>query len=388
MLTVQRYDAATITSYERTPQGGIRARARLTRSGVLEYELPDGTTRLEWRPPDEVFALESYRTLWDAPITVHHPEEGEVDTETYRRDTVGHVCSDVKPEGDYLAGSVVIQDASTVNLVLNGSLKEFSPGYLSLLDPTPGVVPAGMPDAGKSYHVIQRRIRYNHESLLPPGQGRSGPEVAIRLDSRGNQIGPLTPKDKTMELTPEQIQALIGLAAVAPKLTALAAAPAPAAPTPPAAPTLDAPPPAPPAPAAPEHKKDEVVPNPEEVKKNDAKVAAETERRINDSLELRDQARTVLGSEYSFKGKTNEAVMIDVVKHVDSAFELGQRSADYLRGRFESALREAPMLQRMQDEQHLALRGGGSSGEETRNDAKGGVTTVSDNDWLMSKIAS
>ena len=131
-----------------------------------------------------------------------------------------------------------------------------------------------------------------------------------------------------MEFTPEEIAALKALAAAAPKIQAVLAAPAPVAPVPAPAPTLDVAPPAPAAP--PEPKKDEVpVPNPEEEKKNDAKAKADEqariERRVNDSLELRDQARTVLGSDYSFNGKTNESVMVDVVKHVDSAFELGQR---------------------------------------------------------------
>jgi hypothetical protein len=387
MLTVQRYDAATISSYERTPQGGIRARARLTRSGVLDYELPDGTVRREWRPPEEVFALDSYRTLWDVPVTVHHPDEGEVDSGTYRRETVGHVCSDVKPEGEYLAGSVVIQDSGTVSMVLNGSLKEFSPGYLAALDPTPGVVPAGMPDAGKPYDVIQRRIRYNHEALLPPGQGRSGPEVAIRLDSRGNQIGPLTPKEHPMELTPEQLQKLSALAAVSDKLVALAAAPTPAAPPPaPApAPTNDAPPAAPPAaPTAPEKKEDQ-VPNPEE-KKNDAKAKAEadaeTERRVNDSIELREQARTVLGADTVFTGKSNKDIMVDVVKHVDSKFELGNRDETYLRARFDGALVQHRELQSLQ--QHSALRGS-LRNDSTEADPSKPVVHV---DSLQAKISN
>jgi hypothetical protein len=379
MLTVQRYDAATLSveSFARTPQGGIRARARCTRSGVLPYEMPDGSIRLEWRPPEEVFDPASYQTLWDAPITVQHPDSGEVDASTYREETVGHVCSDVVPEGnEFLSGHVVIQDQSTVRMSLGGHLKEFSPGYTAKLDMTPGVVPAGLPDAGKPYHCIQRFIRYNHLAHLAPGQGRSGPEVAIRLDSRGNQIGPLTPKEPPM--TPEQQAALDALTALLPKLQALVAAPAPAAPTPPAAPTLDAPPPAPaPAPAPPEPKKDEAVPTPEE-KKNDAKAkaeaAAENERMVNDSLELRDQARTVLGSEYSFKGQTNQQIMTAVVKHVDSAFELGQRGDEYLRGRYEAALSQHA------DRQHLALR-------TVHNDSADGkpVTHV---DSLQAKISN
>ena len=184
-----------------------------------------------------------------------------------------------------------------------------------------------------------------------------------------------------MELTPEQIQALIGLAAVAPKLVALAGAPAPTAPTPaPApAPTNDAPPAAPPAaPTAPEKKEDQ-VPNPEE-KKTDAKAeAALIEQRVNDSLELREQARSVLGAEAVLTGKSNRDLMVEVVKHVDSKFELGNRDETYLRARFDGALVQHRELQSLQ--QHAALRA-------PRTDAKDNKPSyTSDNDWLMAKIS-
>lgn len=381
-ITVQRYDAVTLAgeSFEATPQGGIRARGRFTRSGVLEYALPDGKVRREWRPPEEVFAPESYRTLCDATITVHHPEEGEVDAGTYRRETVGHVCGDVAPEaGEFLAGTCVIQDESAVRMARNKSLTEFSAGYLSVLDPTPGVVPDGMPDAGAPYDVIQRRIRYNHVAFLPPGTGRAGPEVSIRLDSRGNQIGPLT-KDTKMELTPEELAALKALAALAPKLQALVAAPPVAAAATPVVTTDTTPEPQPVA-VMEEEKEDTDTETDEPEKKTDsskakvkaqapARVATQTqvktdakvftpeeqERMVNDSIELRDQARKVLGDEYNFRGKSNQQVMIDVVRHVDSKFELGKRSSDYLLAKFEDALVQAPLIAQLQQQQHARVR--------------------------------
>lgn len=372
---VQRYDtiALSVDDLQAVSHGiGIRAPGRFTRSGVFDYDLPDGSKRREWRPPEEVFAPESYKTLHDVPITILHPEEGEVDESTFRRETVGHVSADVAPEaGEFLSGTCVIQDASAVRMAQSKSLKEFSAGYLSLPDPTPGIVPAGMPDAGKPYDVIQRRIRYNHVAFLPPGMGRAGSEVSIRLDSRGNQLGPLTPKEKPM--TPEQQAALDALTALLPKLQALVAAPAPAVPQP--APTLDAPPP--PAPPAPAPK-----PEGDPEKKTDSKDAPkgptpeEQERMVNDSIELRDQARQVLGGDYSFKGKSNRDVMVAVVKHVDSAFELGQRSDDYLRGCYDRALSQAA------DREHLRLRT-----PSLRTDSADSED-YDDGDYLAKQIAS
>jgi hypothetical protein len=391
---VQRWDTATLPgkSYETTPQGGIRARGRISRSGVLEYDLPDGSKRREWIPPEELFKPESYKTLFDAPIVVHHPDGGEVNASTYQRLTVGHVSNDVAPEGnEFLAGTEVIQDEDTVRLALGGSLIEQSAGYLCALDMTPGVVPDGYPDAGQPYDCIQRNRKYNHVALLPPGMGRAGPSVSLRLDSKGNQLGPT--QEKKMELTPEELAALRGLLALAPKLQALLAAPAPAPAAPPAAPTVDtAPAPAPPAPTpAPEEKKKDELPNPEE-KKTDSKkeptavkalTPEDQERIVNDSIELRDQARKVLGDQYEFKGKSNKQVMVDVVKHVDSKFDLGSRSEDYLRGRFESALEQAPMIESLQHSQHSLLRD-----PAQRADSKDGAQGFEDdNDFLMSRIS-
>lgn len=358
--TVQRWDAVTLpgSSFERTPQGGIRARARFTRTGVLEYDLPDGSKRREYRPPEEVFAPASIASLNDAPITIHHPDDGEVKPGTYSKLTVGHVRNDVAVEDDrYLAGTVVIQDESAVRMTLNGSLQEFSAGYTSTLDMTPGVSPDG-----ERYDCVQRGITYNHAAFLPPGLGRAGPEVSLRLDSNGHQIEPTTHKDQTMELTPEEIEELRPLIQAVPRLMALVAAPAPA-------PAEMAPPAAAP-PAAPEQMEDAetapaAAPAPapmEEEKKLDSK---ELERIINDAAELRVAAAKVLGDQYSFAGKGSRDVMLDVIRHVDSkAADLSSRSDDYVRGAFDQALTRHAERRTDSLEQHFALRA-------PRNDSAG-----------------
>lgn len=376
MKLVQRWDTAfaSTSSYERTPQGGIRAKGTFSRSGVLEYEQPDGSIIREWIPPEELFRPESYKTLCDAPITVHHPQGGEVQSHTYQRITVGHVSNDVAPEdGEFLSGTAVIQDESTVDLALEGGLSEFSPGYLSALEMTPGVVPDGYPDAGKPYDRVQRNRKYNHMAFLPPGMGRSGPSVSLRLDSLGNQIGP-EKESNHMELTPEEIEQLRNLAAAAPKLIAMAGAPAPA----PAAPPAPAPPPpqSPPVAANTDtadgsneaalvDDREKRMDSSKEKDREDTVAPAkplsreEQERIVNDSIELRDSARRVLGEQYDFRRVTNQQVMVDVVKHVDSKFELGSRSHDYLLGRFESALEQHAEQQKRESEglsDHAFLR--------------------------------
>lgn len=350
---VRRFDSFVVEgkNLQRTPQGGIKAPGRFTRVGILEYDLEDGSTRREWRPPEEVFRPESYSTLEDAPITIHHPEDGEVRADSYSNETVGHVRAGVKPEGDaFLGGLVVIQDEHAVKQALSGGLVEFSAGYVARLDMTAGVVPDGQPDAGKPYDCIQRDIKYNHVALLPPGLGRAGPEVALRLDSKGNQL-PIR-KDSHMELTPEELAALKSLAAIAPKIQELVAPKQPETPVVVATTDTEDKPDeeilaAPPAPQDPEKKADE---DDEEKKREDQ------ERLVNDSIEIRDQARKVLGAEYAFRGKSNRTVMLDVLKRVDSKIDMSKRSDDAVRAAFEVSLARFAEQQAAQSSQHLAIR--------------------------------
>ena len=384
-VMVQRWDTFALSgkNFERTPQGGIRAPAYFSRSGVLEYDLHDGTTRREWIPPEELFRPESYKTLHDAPITVHHPDGGEVQSGTYQRLTVGHVSSDVCPEAnEFLAGTAVVQDEGTVRLALGESLSEFSAGYLSALEMTSGVVPPGYPDAGKPYDCIQRNRKYNHVAFLPPGMGRAGPEVKLRLDSKGNQIGPTTKEDEHMD--PEMLAALQKLIALLPKLEALTAAPAPPAPAaPPAAPTTDTTPaPAAPAPEQPKQDEAPAATTPEE-KKTDAKEQAEAQERIvNDAIELRHQASKVLGSEYDFKGKKNREVMLDVIKHVDSKYKTDGKSDEALRAVFDMAVPRHLKDEADKAQQHGFLR------TNLHTDSVDDPEFVEDDAYLKTKIAS
>lgn len=163
-------------AFQRTPQGGLRASANLTRTGVLTYRNPDGTTRREYRPADEVFKAESLKTLEDAPVTDLHPSV-MVDASNHGTLSKGH-ARDARQDGKFVAAGVIVQDAALVKAVEAGSRKEISCGYRCRLDMTPGVSPDG-----EKYDAVQRDISYNHVALLPAGTGRAGREVALRLDA-------------------------------------------------------------------------------------------------------------------------------------------------------------------------------------------------------------
>ncbi len=353
---VERFTRATLDSkrIERTPQGGIRVPARVTKVGVFEYRRPEGKVR-EYRPVEEVSDPASYMTLKGATVTVQHPyaDDGEVRPDNYRRLNVGHgEDPEPTPTGDAIDMWLVINDAATITAIENEELTEVSCGYENERHFTPGVTPAG-----EQYDVVQRAIRYNHIALLPPGHGRQGPDVGLTLDANDNQIpaglAPAStedamaqPNDKTKKqlttdgddpnkddkaktsdegvnaLTAEQISALQALAAVAPALIEMAKAqPAAAPPVPPAA----APAPAPAPPSMDEQKPAQqpaaapaAAAPPQQPRTMDA---AEQSAYIAETVELHKEASTILGEGWSPKGKSNRQIRLDVIKSVDSDWQ-------------------------------------------------------------------
>ncbi len=175
-MECERLDRGTLGKAERTPQGGLRAPGRVTRTGVFLYRNDDGSIRREYRPADEVFHADSLASLRSAPVTVLHPRSGKVDTRSWREDAVGHV-EDPAADGTFVGCAVVVQDAAVVDRIERRDLSDFSAGYTCRVDATPGVTPDG-----ESYDVVQRNIRYNHVALGPAGWGRAGPDARIRLD--------------------------------------------------------------------------------------------------------------------------------------------------------------------------------------------------------------
>jgi len=173
-----RLDSELPGNIERTPQGGAIIPAMLTRSGVVSYVQPDGSTVREWRPWEEVSAPESLATLDGAPVCLEHP--GLVTNSNFREHTRGHVVNgSVGPQEPFASGKLWIQDAELLDDVASNRRVELSPGYNCSVEKSSGVTPDGEP-----YDAIQRKIRYNHVAVTR--KGKQGPEVSLRLDSEGN----------------------------------------------------------------------------------------------------------------------------------------------------------------------------------------------------------
>lgn len=173
---VKRVDLAAgqLGDKRRTQQGGLIARANLTRTGIFTYRNADGSTRRELRHPDDVFDPESLKTLAHATFTDDHPDK--VHPDNWRHVARGHVV-DPRKDGNFVAGEVHIQDAEAIRKAEKGDLQETSCGYECRLDPTPGKY------NGEDYDARQKDIRYNHVAAGPAGWGRAGSQVRLHLDS-------------------------------------------------------------------------------------------------------------------------------------------------------------------------------------------------------------
>lgn len=179
-----RLDLATLSDRtERTPQGFLKVSGRLTRTGVLSYVRADGSTFRELRHPDEVFRDDSLASLRLAPVTDRHPA-GLITPGNVRQLQIGLVA-DVRRDGRFVTGDLVVQDQTVIDKVLRRDARELSAGYTCQIDATAGEF------GGERFDGIQREIVYNHLALGPRDWGRAGPDVALHLDGIDTEIHPL-----------------------------------------------------------------------------------------------------------------------------------------------------------------------------------------------------
>lgn len=165
----------------RHPAGFISVPAVVSRVGIFEYHTAGGDPYSEYRPAEEVSRADSITSFKNTPVTVYHPQAG-VDPKNWKSHAVGHVGDDVRfdAETGEVWATLHIHDAATIERIEKRELTDLSPGYSVELKEECGMCSHGR------YDAIQTNIVYNHLSLLPPGAGRQGSRVALRLDSVGD----------------------------------------------------------------------------------------------------------------------------------------------------------------------------------------------------------
>jgi len=169
----QRYDVGELKKPVRMDNGWLRVDGLLTRSGVFPYRNADGSTRLEYRPPDEVFRADSLESFALVPFTNDHPPEvlNAKNTKTY---AVGSIGENVRRDGDHVRAQILVTDAATAEQMMGGKVA-LSCGYSCDVDMTPGEV------GGVRYDAVQKNIRGNHVALVDIA--RAGPAAKVRMDA-------------------------------------------------------------------------------------------------------------------------------------------------------------------------------------------------------------
>lgn len=151
----------------KTPEGYlICVDSVLARTGKQTYRRDEvfhdsDDTEIEVdRKPEEVFSEQTLASFENKPITVEHPD-CDVNCENYKTYSVGFVRDVHKGNvdgQDVILGTLVIQDAKTIDEIENGEHVELSCGYDC--------------DIKDEKNPQQRNIRGNHVALCE--QGRAG----------------------------------------------------------------------------------------------------------------------------------------------------------------------------------------------------------------------
>lgn len=181
--SVWRYDKGQIGKARATPEGFLHVPATVTRVGVFKYQMANGQTRLELRPPEEVLSKSNLASIARSVITNEHPAGGKpVTIDNVRALSIGHADSEVTVDGGLVNLGLTLTDKSSIKEVLSRSKTEVSCGYRCRIDHVSGVW-RGLTGDGEPepYDVIQRGHENNHIALTK--RARGGPDVRLHLDS-------------------------------------------------------------------------------------------------------------------------------------------------------------------------------------------------------------
>jgi hypothetical protein len=330
MPDLQRFDRVDAFAVDAIDDatGWLKVPARITRAGIFDYPLDDGTIRRELRHPDFVFAPESMDSLQMVPVTLGHPREF-LDANSTRDHQVGFTGQEIERRDDFVVAPLAITDHTTINAIKAG-LKEVSAGYsFAGLEMTGGVYD------GQPYDAIQiGPYKYNHVAIVP--KGRAGPDVKV-LDSADctrtdeETMTKLKIGDDEFEV-PKAVADAYG--AMCDKLDAFAKK---SQDDDAAAKTEDDD-------AAAKTEDDDAAKPAEDgyddaTKKSDAAATFAAGFAAGKTrVDLEGKVATVLGTGYDFTGKTNAAIRADALKVLAPDVSVDGRSEDYIAARLDAAI--------------------------------------------------
>jgi uncharacterized protein len=185
---VARLDAGgTLRRPRRNAAGFLEVDALLSRTGVYEYQQPDGSMLYELRREEDVFAPAALAGFESVPVTREHPP-GMVTPGNAREHMRGIIQGKPWRDGNHVGGTLVIHDEELAREVESGARAGVSPGYLCDVEPPP----PGLVVDGKAITGIQTNFRPNHVAACEHPRGG---DTRVRLDglSTSGQDGGSTP---------------------------------------------------------------------------------------------------------------------------------------------------------------------------------------------------
>jgi hypothetical protein len=304
----------------RTPQGGLRVPASLTRSGVFVYHRADGTEVREFRSEAEVFKADSLASLPGAPVTLRHPSK-PVRADNYREFAKGHVGDAVVRNGERVGATLYVQDGELVSAIERGDMREVSCGY------TCDVVDEAGEHNGERYDRAQKNISYNHVAIVPVG--RAGSSVRLHLDAQDNIITVDTDDPhRESNMTKERIDGVDYEVGTEPHKAAVARRDATEKAAKDAADKLQA-------------RADAAEAEAKKLKEDAAALPGKLAEQAKARAALELSARKVLGAEAKFDGLKDAEVRAQVVAKATPEIKLDGKSDVYVEALFDSAITRA-----------------------------------------------
>ena len=149
-----------------------------------------------YTPADELFKPESVASFSNVDATDYHPPKNEINASNWKDYHIGY-CENVRQEGDYLVGDLLIKDKISIDLIQSNERIEMSLGYAALL-----VLENGAAPDGTSYQAKFINFIGNHVALVK--YGRCGGDCRI-----GDQ-NPTPQEENTLEIEVNGIRFDIG----------------------------------------------------------------------------------------------------------------------------------------------------------------------------------
>ncbi|WP_202732713.1 DUF2213 domain-containing protein [Acinetobacter pittii] len=180
-----------------TPEGYLKCvNVRLGKAPQVRqyyaYEFPnlegfsaDQTINV-YTPAEELFKPNAIKSWDGVDATDYHPPKNEINAANWKDYHIGY-CENVRQEGEYLLGDLLIKDKDSIDLIQNNERLEMSLGYGATLVLEQGTAPDGTVYQAKFINFIG-----NHVALVK--YGRCGGDCRIGDKKQ------TPPEGKTMEV--------------------------------------------------------------------------------------------------------------------------------------------------------------------------------------------